>query len=1472
MAKFSVKKPFTILVMVITILILGVVSVMKMQTDLLPEISLPYIIVITTYPGGSPEKVEAQICEPMESALGTITGVKNISSVSSENYGMVQLEFEDDTDMDSAMVKISSAIDSVKDYLPEDSGTPSILEIGLDMMATQYLAVGYEGKSIEETSDFIEDNVIPYIERQDGVANVTSIGLVEKTIQVELDENKVEELNNRILAKADDEFAKAVEKLDDAKKQLLDSEDSMEKNRKKLVDSEQDLKDAQVELADGIKELYEAEIELEDGKRKLRESQTELDNGWEELAKGREEIEKSKTELEDGKRLYSEKRTETENELASTEKKLLTAKTELEATKTHLQLELAKLEGTNTAISEVKSGIAKLDEGIARLNGLKTIIGSLADTDTVGSLEPMTKAAITEACTQFKIPVSDENTIAEIRPALVAALVAAEGEMKNQRDSIEKEMLSMGSATLNDNLIKKYKESLAEIDTNIAQLDEGLQQLYAGNLEAACELANAQSQLSLGEYQLASAESTLTATEKQLKSAQEQLDSGWEQLEDGQKQIDDGWKQIEDGQKQIDDGWEQLEDGRKQLKDGQKQIDDGWENYYDSVKTFEKQKIEAMRHANADELLSLDTLAQLLYAQNFEMPAGYIDDKDDNSWLLKVGEGFGTVDELEGAVLCNIDDIGDIRVSDVAKVTVIDNSLDSYAKLGNDDAVILSIFKSSTAGTNEVSRVCKKAIAELEEKYDGLSIMMVMDQGDYITIIIKSLLQSMIIGALLAVIILAIFLRDVRPTLVVALSIPLSVLAAVVALYFSKISLNIMSLSGLALGIGMLVDNSIVVMENIYRLRGYGVEAPRAAVQGTKQVTGSIVASTLTTVCVYFPLIFTTGMVRDLMMPMSLSIIYCLMASLLVAMTLIPATSSTLLRNAKPKEHKIFDRIQELYGAILEFCLKVKILPLVIAIVLLALAVWRVVNMGIVMLPEMTSNELQGSMELSEDLEREECYAIADGVLDKMLNIEGVAEVAVMSGGEQSLFVNMGSSEIDFRSYSFMLMMDENSTGKEAVLKATHEAESILSEVNPENYSISSSMMDMSQLTGSGLSINIYGDDLEKLESISEDIIDIVKKVDGFEEITNGQEVPDQVVHLVIDKDKAISMGLSVAQIYMEIQDKMSEEKKAVSVNIDGKDMDIMVVTHIDKLTYENLLDFKLEVSEADDDGNTYTHDVTLREIAKESFEDGFVTINRENQSRYITVSALPKEGENVTLLTRELEPLIEEYEVPSGYTIKITGEYDSVMTMIEDMLLVLLLGFAFIYLVMVAQFQSLLSPFIVIFTVPLAFTGGLIGLWATGETLSITSLMGFVLLLGTVVNNGIVFVDYTNQLRKQGLDRHTALIATGKTRMRPILMTAMTTIFAMSMMMFGDDMGSQMGKGMAIVVAGGLLYATLMTLFIVPVMYDILYKKQPLDVDTGSEDLDDVPDDATEYMESMKRVPETENKDKAKRRSRVKK
>ena len=315
---------------------------------------------------------------------------------------------------------------------------------------------------------------------------------------------------------------------------------------------------------------------------------------------------------------------------------------------------------------------------------------------------------------------------------------------------------------------------------------------------------------------------------------------------------------------------------------------------------------------------------------------------------------------------------------------------------------------------------------------------------------------------------------------------------------------------------------------------------------------------------------------------------------------------------------------------------------------------------------------------------------------------------------------------------------------------------------------------------------------------------------------------------------------------------KISSTATAATVTIDGEEMDIVIVDERAPLTKENLLDYNFELEVTDEDGDTILEDHTLGEFAKAEIRDGVASINRKNQSRYITLTALPEEGENVTLLSRELEPLLEQYQVPDGYTVEVGGEYDAVMTMVSQMVKVLALGLALIYLVMVAQFQSLLSPFIVILTVPLAFTGGLLGLWGAGETLSITGLLGFVILMGTVVNNGIVFVDYANQLRIGGMKRRDALIVTGKTRMRPILMTAMTTILAMSTMLFGDDMANQMSRGMVIVIIGGLVYATFMTLYIIPVMYDILFRKQPVNVDLGDENLDDEMDDAADYIASL--------------------
>ena len=1383
MEKFSVKKPFTILVMVVAIIILGFVSLSGMTTDLLPKMSLPYLLVITTYPGASPEKVESSVSEPVESALGSISGVKNVYSMSYENYGIVELEFADGTDMDSAMVKVSSALDSVKSALPEECGSPNIMEISMDMMASVYLAASYEGKDIQETSRFVEDTLIPYLERQEGVTSISDIGIVENSISVDLNQDKIDVLNEKILAKTNDAFADAVDQLNDAKKQLLESEQKLADSTQELVDGQKDIDDGRTKLDDAQKELDEQKEKLEDAKGSLEDQKKDTENKLATASQALDQLNALQTDL----------------------LTLQAQEASLKATITQIEKSLEEQGKTTNDIPNVVAGLDQMSTFLtsSQMEGMTGMDSTTVNTMLGSSGMSLQSLGIDETTWDALTP--------EGRKELLQKTAAGYQTQKELLSGYDDYVSSLNSLQVEK---AGVQAAVSAAEAELKKSGVSYTDIEKAKIEAAAGFGAASAQISSGQSALNSAQTTLDSNKESLDSAQDQITEGWDSIADAKKQLADGWDQ-----------------------------------YNTSLENFEAQKAEALRNANADQLVNMQTLSQLIYAQNFAMPAGYLDDAEDNSWLLKIGSNYESVDDLSNIVLTNIEDIGDVRLCDVADITVIDNADDSYARLNGQSAVVLSVFKSSTAGTNEVSKNIAAAISELEEQYPGLSVLTLMDQGDYITMIINGVLQSMIVGAALAILILALFLKDVKPTIVVAVSIPLSVLTALILMYFTGISLNMMSLSGLALGIGMLVDNSIVVIENIYRLRSKGVGAARAAVQGTRQVAGAIIASTLTTVCVFLPMVFTAGTVRELMMPISLTIIFTLAASLLIAMTVVPAAGSTLLRNSKEKKHPFFDKVQDIYGKMLAFCLKVKVVPLAIAIGLLVYSIWAVMRMGIVMIPDMTSNQIEISVQMPEDTDKEECYKRADQVLDAMTTIDGIGDVGAMAGGDTTLVASSsGMSDSTYDQFTFLVLTENENAGKEEVNRICREIEERTADIDCE-LTISTGMSEMSTMMGSGLSVKVYGDDLDTLTKITQDICDLAATIPGYENISNGQEEPDQVIRLVLDKDAAMRKGLTVAQIFSELNGKMTESTDAATVTIDGEDMKIVVKDGREPLTRENLLDYNFEIQTTDDNGNTVTEDHPLSEFATLELEEGVQSINRENQSRYMTVTATVAEGSNATLLSRELQPLIDAYELPDGYTIDTAGESDMVNQMVIQMSKVLLLGLALIYLVMVAQFQSLLSPFIVLFTVPLAFTGGLIGLLLMNEPLSVMGMMGFVVLLGTVVNNGIVFVDYANQLRVGGLERREALIATGKTRMRPILMTALTTILAMASLLFGDDLSSQMSKGMAIVVAGGLAYATLMTLFIIPVMYDILFKRKPLQVDIGSENLDDVPDDAADYL-----------------------
>ncbi len=1364
MPKFSVKKPFVVLVAVVMVLVLGVVSFTRMTTDFLPNMNLPYMMIVTTYPGASPEKVQKDITELVESGTGTVNGVKNVTSQSMENASMVTLEFEDDTNMDAAMVKVSSAVNQLE--LPDTAGNPMIMEISMDMMATMIVSVDYEGKDRIELSKFVEDVVVPEIQRQDGVASVSESGSVVKSIEVVLNQEKIDDINEEILAKTDKTLAKAKKEIDDAKKKL---------------------------------------------------------------EKGKKELEKQKKNLE-------EQQNQQSAELAKFSKLM----NEAVATKTAYTSQLTSLQASQTALKTEKK--AYKDNGVVKsYNQMNDMITALREALNEGGAAY--KAIYDAAYNQILVAV--------VQGAADAAGLGIEITTENASQYIEQFLSQTGGSA--DEYLKQAEEQAKQIadeqsKAQLAQLPENVKDAIDNpdKLKALQDLMKAQGQ----------EEAAKNLTKKNLSMLYDivvtripQIDAALANLNTEIAAAKAVVKQVTESIAEAEERYEEVESGKitaaaafgsanAQISSAEATLKNSENELKSAQKSFKESKKQALESANLDALLTMEQLSNILTAENFSMPAGYISE-DETQYLIKVGDEYNSVDEMKNSVLCNIDDIGDVKLSDVADVNIVDNSADSYGKVNGNDAVLLSISKSSTAGTSDVSNDCNDAFTKLSEENEGLRFTNLMDQGDYIKLIIDSVLSNLLWGALLAIIVLFLFLKDIRPTVVVAFSIPLSVLFAIVLMYFTNITLNIISLSGLALGVGMLVDNSIVVVENIYRLRSKGTGAARAAVMGANQVAGAIFSSTLTTICVFLPIVFTDGITRQIMQDMCLTIAYSLCASLVVALTVVPSMGATVLSKASTKKHRWFDAAVNVYEKAARFCLRFKIVPIAVAIVLLVFSVKQVLKMGIVFVPEMGSEQMSISYTAPDDTSTEEDYKLSDDIASEIKQIEGVKTVGAMLSSATSV---MGSMSTDTKSYSAMILLEEEYANQNKEIAA--KVEKILEGKKLEDYSVSESNMDMSSMMGSGLEVDIYGNDLEKLLKISEDVKKMAESIEGFEEVTNGQEKADKELVVQVNKKKAMRLGLTVAQVYAELASGLSTDKDSTSLTVDEEKYDVKIVDEREELNTKNIMDYEFETTKTNDKGETKKEKHKLKEFAELKEGTSIAAIRRENIVNYIAVTASTKDNYNTTLLSRDLQKLVDKYDIPDGYEIKIAGESETNNEMVNSMLTMIGLAIIFIYLVMVAQFGSLLSPFIILLTIPLAFTGGLIALLITGEEISVMALMGFLVLSGVVVNNGIVFVDYANKLRLDGMEKREALIETGKTRMRPIMMTALTTILAMSVMAASQDSTAAMSRGMAIVTIGGLVYATFMTLFIVPVLYDIFYRRKLKKVDLGDEDtLNDVDD-----------------------------
>lgn len=1442
LGKFSVKKPYTVLVAVVLAVVLGVVSFTKMTTDLLPNISLPYVIVMTSYPGASPETVEMVVTKPVEASMATVSNIEGISSVSSENYSMVILEFTQSADMNAASLEIRENLDQIKSYWSDSVGSPIIMKLNPDMLPVMIAAVGGVDMTAAEVSEMTQNTVIPELESIEGVASASATGLLEESVNVIIRQEKIDKINEQVFGYIDEE---------------------MEDAKQELEDSKQEIYDGQAELADARQELEDSKQELIDGQQELEDSRQELEDGKKKIADGRAEITENRNKLEEGKQELENKKSETKQQLADAETQILTAKADAEAMKMHLTAEIATLK---MPVEKMQEGIDKLQEGIDKLqDGIDEVQTGLDEVDsqytaieeTLGTLEEAVsgitaidellnyldastfdalkgqvaavlgvseelltdvdgaRAALEEkkSALNAAIPTDQISQLEEAKSQLEstrqeleatkAGLESQKQELESQKQELETQLAALNATNLP--MIEAYESQLPELEENIAKLDSALTELYQGNLTAAIEFANAQTQISLGELQLTTAETQLDATEKQ-------LETGEDQLKSGQEQIDAGWEQIKSGEEQLNDSAKQLKDALQQIADGETDLEEAWENAYDQ--------------ADMSGILTVDTVKSLLTAQNFSMPAGYVTEEGID-YLVRVGDKPDDIEELKKMPILNpeMDGVDVITLGDVADVFMTDNSADIYANVNGEAGIMVTIQKQTGYSTGEVSDRILDKFEELKAENENLMLITLMDQGIYIDLVMDSIINNVLFGALLAVLILILFLKDWRPTLVVACSIPISMITAIVCMYFSGVTLNVISLSGLALGVGMLVDNSIVVIENIFRLRNEGYSAKDAAIEGAGEVAGAIMASTLTTVCVFLPIVFTEGITRQLFVDMGLTIAYSLLASLVVALTVVPAMASKTMVKAKPqKEGKFFGGLMTVYEKIIRLALRFKPVVLLIVVALLVVSALTAFAKGTAFMPDMDSTQISMTLTMPKDTPLDETSSVTDEIIERLMSIEDVQDVGAMaSSSAMTMLTGGGNSATNATTIYISLNEDKERENTEIAA----EIDTMLTDIR-EDYQaeidIETATMDMSAMGGSGINIQVKGRELDTLQAIARDVAAIVEGVEGTTDVSDGLEESTGELRVIIDRDKAIEHGLTVAQIYQQIQAKLADASSATTLETEIKEYDVYVKHANDMELTRNLVK-NLEIERTKQDGTK--EKIKLSDIADFENTQSPKSVNRVDQTRYIAVSAAIADGYNVGLVAKDVEEALKDYEMPGGYSLEMSGENETINDAMEQVYLMLILALIFMYLIMVAQFQSLLSPFIIMFTIPLAFTGGFLGLIISGSEVSVIALIGFVMLSGIIVNNGIVLVDYINQLRSGGMEKKEAIVTAGKTRIRPVLMTALTTILALSTMVFSDDMGADMSKPMSIVTIGGLIYGTLLTLVVIPCIYDIFIRDQ---------------------------------------------
>lgn len=811
--------------------------------------------------------------------------------------------------------------------------------------------------------------------------------------------------------------------------------------------------------------------------------------------------------------------------------------------------------------------------------------------------------------------------------------------------------------------------------------------------------------------------------------------------------------------------------------------------------------------------LSMDLVVSALRAGNLNLPGGVVQDGQ-YDLLVRVSGQFTNLDELLNVPVMSSTGTTYL-LRDLARVEKGVKDDRQYSRVNQHDSLSISIYKESTANTVRVAEKVNRELESIRKSYPDISVMTIVDQSKFIKSSISAVTSNAYIGAVLAIAILLIFLKNITPTLIIAVSIPFSVISTFVLMYFSGITLNIISLGGLALGVGMMVDNSIVTLENIYRMREQGLNPIDAAEKGTNEITMAIVASTLTTVCVFLPIVFTQGMTAEIFRELSITVTFSLLASLGVALTLVPMLASKLVtRQGFSKKNVTVERVTEKYRRMLEWSLEHRKTIVLITAVVFGMSIVLLPLVGVEYFPTVDQGQIEIEVSLPKGSSFSETLEAVQKVEKIVSEIPEVEMVWASIGGQQ-LGMIMGGSARDQGSITAVLkpLGQRNRTTQQVGEEIRQKVKEIAGCQIQVNASGGFAGLGLG-IMGASISISIKGQDLSVLKKIADDVVEIVSNVPGTREVRSSFEEGRPELRIVIDRQRASQYGLNVAMISSAVQSQLQgvvatrykEEGTEIDVRVQLPDDGLFKAQHVENL----MVTSPLGVS------------VPLKSVARFEYAQGPVRIERHDQSRVVTVSG-SYEGRSFGDVMKDIQERLDDYPLPEGYFIEYGGEQEQLLQAFSDLRLVLVLGVVLVYMIMASQFESLIHPFTVMFTVPLAFTGGLMGLLIAGKPLSVPAFLGFIMLVGIVVNNGIVLVDYINRLRENSVNLKPAIVQAGVTRLRPVLMTSLTTILGLLPLALGLGESSELQVPLAVTVMSGLTFSTFLTLVVIPVIYSLI-------------------------------------------------